>query len=223
MKGKISEVFESIQGEGLYVGRRQLFVRFFGCNLNCRFCDTQPKSYIECEVDDLFARIKRWKGEIDFLSFTGGEPLLQKDFLKALLILAKGHNFTNYLDTNGLIADGLKEVIEYVDIIAMDLKMPSSTGMAGFWQRHKEFLEIALSKETFLKTVICEDTEETDLQQAIKLIKETDSNAVLVLQPNSYENMRRLDEKIERFRDICSDNEITSCIIPQIHKIIGIR
>lgn len=223
MKGKIAEVFESIQGEGLYVGSRQLFVRFFGCNLTCGFCDTKLTTYIECELEDLFARLKLWKNEIDFLSFTGGEPLLQKDFLRELLRLTKAEGFINYLDTNGLLTDELKEVIEYIDIIAMDVKLPSSTGMSGFWQRHKEFLKIALPKETFLKAVICENTKEADLYQAIKLIKETNSSIVLVLQPNSYEDNEEVAEKTERFRDICLDNQIISCVIPQVHKIIGLK
>ena len=43
MKAPIIEVFSSIQGEGLLIGRRQIFVRFAGCNLNCNYCDT-PES-----------------------------------------------------------------------------------------------------------------------------------------------------------------------------------
>ena len=37
---KIKEIFESIQGEGPFVGVNQLFLRFCGCNLNCNYCDT---------------------------------------------------------------------------------------------------------------------------------------------------------------------------------------
>jgi len=40
----IAEIFSSIQGEGLYVGRRQIFIRFCGCNLNCRYCDTETSA-----------------------------------------------------------------------------------------------------------------------------------------------------------------------------------
>ncbi|MEM4195978.1 MAG: 7-carboxy-7-deazaguanine synthase QueE, partial [Methanothermobacter sp.] len=43
MKAPIMEVFSSIQGEGLLLGKRQIFIRFAGCNLNCSYCDT-PES-----------------------------------------------------------------------------------------------------------------------------------------------------------------------------------
>ncbi len=39
IKAKISEIFCSIQGEGLYLGQKQIFVRFAGCNLDCDYCD----------------------------------------------------------------------------------------------------------------------------------------------------------------------------------------
>ena len=40
-KIKIKEIFESIQGEGPYVGYKQLFIRFCNCNLKCNYCDTE--------------------------------------------------------------------------------------------------------------------------------------------------------------------------------------
>lgn len=223
MKGKITEIFESFQGEGLYFGHKQLFIRFFGCNLSCKFCDTKPDNYVEYEVEELFEKIKFNNNYPRFLSFTGGEPLAQKDFLKSVSKLTKEHGFMNYLDSNGVMADELKEVIEFIDVIAMDLKLPSSTGMDGFWQEHRRFLQVASEKEVFLKAVICEDTSEEDFKKAVDLVKETAIGTVLVLQPNSFELSGILQEKLQKFNRICEEQGVVSCIIPQMHKIIGIR
>jgi len=223
MKGKIAEVFESIQGEGLYLGERQLFVRFFGCNLKCRFCDTKLNRFIEYEPQELIEEIKSYYEGYHSISFTGGEPLLQKDFLKELLYYSCCYGYQNYLETNGTLLDGLSEVIDYLDIVAMDLKLPSSTGLECFWDRHRRFLEIASRKEVFLKTVICQSTKEDDLREVIILIKEINRAATLVLQSNSYEDYSRLNVKLENFRDICLKENISTCIIPRIHKVIGVK
>jgi len=72
MKAKIVEVFESIQGEGLYLGEKQIFVRFFGCNLNCNFCDTRPDRFMEYEPQELFKEIELYQDKYHSISFTGG-------------------------------------------------------------------------------------------------------------------------------------------------------
>lgn len=223
MKGKVAEVFQSIQGEGIYLGERQLFVRFFGCNLNCKFCDTKLNHFVEYEPQDLLEELKLHLGIYHSVSFTGGEPLLQKDFLKKILALTHQSGFKNYLETNGTLPDALGEVIDYLDIVAMDLKLPSSTELDDYWQAHSEFLRIASAKETFLKAVICKSTQEEDLRTALGIIKEINSNAILVLQPNNYEIHDSLTDKLERFKNICRENNITSRIIPQMHKIWGVR
>ena len=53
METNIIEIFSSVQGEGRYVGCRQLFVRFEGCNINCQFCDTEnaPGSHLMCNIE----------------------------------------------------------------------------------------------------------------------------------------------------------------------------
>ena len=74
---KIRESFTSIQGEGPYVGQKQLFVRFCGCNLKCKYCDTDfvPEKSRDYSVDELVKEINS-SGEVFTISLTGGEPLV---------------------------------------------------------------------------------------------------------------------------------------------------
>jgi len=223
MKARITEVFESVQGEGLYLGEKQIFVRFFDCNLRCSYCDTKPNIFTEYEPTELFEEIKLYGNKYHSVSFTGGEPLLYKDFLKETFKLTSEYGHKHYLETNGTLYSELGELIDHIDIVAMDLKFPSSSGMGNLWHMHKKFLKIAVKKEVFLKAIICCDTKEEDLMEAISIIKEVSPTSILVLQPNSYEDRGVLDKKLSRFRIISSQQNIVTCVIPQIHKVVGIR
>jgi len=223
MKGRIAEIFDSVQGEGLYLGEKQLFVRFFGCNLSCKFCDTKLNRFIEYDPEELLEELRLYQDDYHSISFTGGEPLLQIDFLRELLKLTQGHGYKNYLETNGTLIGELEMAIDYLDIVAMDIKLPSSTDMGILWGIHRRFLKIASRKEVFLKAIICQSTKEEDLVEALWLIKETAPATILVLQPNSLEDYATMQEKLETFRHICQESEITTCVIPQVHKIAWFR
>jgi len=223
MKGKIAEVFDSIQGEGLYLGERQVFVRFFGCNMECSFCDTKINSFLEYNPEELFEELKLYGFNYHSVSFTGGEPLLQKDFLKEILKLTFKNNINNYLETNGTLPDALKEVIDFLQIIAMDFKLPSSTGVKDFWEMHREFLKVASQKDVFLKAVVSSSTVEDDLVKSLEIIKGVNKNIILVLQPDSFDQNQNLQLKLNKFKDLCRKEKITSCIIPQIHRKIGVK
>ncbi len=83
---KICEIFESIQGEGIFVGQKHLFIRLLGCNLNCKYCDTNnfsEKKAIILTKSALYEEIKHYGAQV--ISFTGGEPLLQSEFLRDFL------------------------------------------------------------------------------------------------------------------------------------------
>ena len=55
---KIREIFTSIQGEGPFVGYKQLFVRFSKCNLNCKYCDTDFSPEFEPDEEELYSELK---------------------------------------------------------------------------------------------------------------------------------------------------------------------
>lgn len=222
--GRINEIFSSIQGEGIYFGRKQVFVRFSGCNLSCGYCDTEFESFREYDSDSLLRKIQSYGPDFSGVSFTGGEPLGQKDFLKESLSLVKEKGYQTYLETNGTIPEALSEVIDVVDIVAMDIKLPSSSGFPDdYWRRHYDFLNIARAKDVFVKVVVGVNTSHEDFIKMLDLLRALDYLGVVVIQPNSRDSVEGLDEKLVLFKKLCADYLIPSCVIPQLHKMIGVR
>lgn len=101
---RVSECFYSIQGEGPDAGRPALFIRFAGCNQACSFCDQRtsgpPK---EKSFDQLLSRLKvmRLRTGCSYVVLTGGEPLLQVDYL--MIHSLKKSGFEVAIETNGTI------------------------------------------------------------------------------------------------------------------------
>ena len=231
-KADITEIFSSIQGEGIFLGARQIFVRFKDCNLSCIFCD-EPKDLISKEYTplELMREVKRLETAKSWhhsVSLTGGEPLIYAEFLMEFLSLLKKNRLKSYLETNGTLPDALRKVIELVDIIAMDIKLPSSTGEKGYWREHREFLKIAAKKKVFVKAVITPDTLKGDVEEASELVKKIDAKVPFILQPATPTrpgDMMVGSETLLRFLDIASKTSalVTTRIIPQVHKILNVK
>lgn len=222
-KGKIAEIFSSIQGEGIYAGIKQIFVRLYGCNLNCCFCDTKLSTYEKFSANKIHEIIQRFDAPYHSVCFTGGEPLLQKEFLKTILGFLRHDGLRSYLETNGTLPDALKNIIDDIDIIAMDFKLPTSTGMQAFWQQHAEFLEMAQKKDVFVKAVICFSTQIEDVEKAVSIVAKFDRKVPFVLQPNWFEISQSLFNKIRDFQRTALSKLCDVRIIPQLHKMAGVR
>ncbi len=224
MTGKISEIFESIQGEGIYWGSKQIFVRFSGCNLRCSYCDTLIETFSEYAIEELIGRIKSFGRNFHSVSFTGGEPLFQKDFLSEALKMTKQEGYKTYLETNGTLPNELKQVIDNVDIVAMDIKLPSSTGsVSHYWDEHRDFLKTANKGEVFIKAVISLSTTKDDIFKMAELLKNLQYEGVMVLQPNSFDNALLLKEKLGEFKKTCEKYVADVRVIPQMHRLIGVK
>lgn len=96
-----------------------------GCNLRCPFCHNASLVQKPMENDNqtefVLDYLKKRVGILDGVCITGGEPLLQpdlKDFIKQI----KDLGYKVKLDTNGALPNKLKEVIDFVDYVAMDIK-----------------------------------------------------------------------------------------------------
>lgn len=205
---RLIEVFSAIQGEGLNVGTRQIFIRFALCDLRCQFCDSAHtwNAPTTCKVERspglrdfeihsnpvpltiLLEWIKRQNIPFlhDSISLTGGEPLLHAPFLREFLPQVRSlTGLPIYLETGGHRPEQLSMILPYLDAVGMDLKLPSVSG-ENRWQEHEKFLQIChnnLSLDIFIKIIISQSTEPDELKQAALLIADIDPNIPVFLQP----------------------------------------
>jgi 7-carboxy-7-deazaguanine synthase len=119
---KVNEVFYSVQGESTYAGRACVFVRLTGCNLRCKWCDTEYAFYEgrKMSLDEIVAAVRAYR--CDLVEVTGGEPLLQEAVHPLMSMLADG-GATVMLETSGSLD------VSHVDprvIKIVDLKCPLS-------------------------------------------------------------------------------------------------
>lgn len=199
---KVCESFRSIQGEGKKIGVLTYFIRTVGCNLKCDWCDTQYASSggEEMSLDDIMELVK----DDDNVCLTGGEPLLQKDGIELLSMLADAGK-TVVLETNGSVDVSKVPDTEKI-IISMDIKCPGS-GM----QDEMLFSNIALLKgKDQLKFVI---TDGTDLEYAVSILDEYKPKCEVIFTPVGGMDIEPLTEEvIERRLDVR--------VLPQLHKLI---
>ncbi|OFX13356.1 MAG: hypothetical protein A2Z18_02285 [Armatimonadetes bacterium RBG_16_58_9] len=238
-RGWIHEIFTSVQGEGIYCGCCHTFVRFARCNLECDYCDT-PTSR-EPHPDVCRVEPEPGTGRFEELAnpltarqvteacaslparvaaLTGGEPLLQHEFLAELMREMKERGCSTYLETNGTLWEELGGVVGMTDVIAMDIKLPSSTGGAAMWDDHERFLRIASGSEVFVKAVVDARTSEDEMDRCCEIVVAVDRRIPLVIQPVSgaaiegRKLMALQRRALERLEDVR--------VIPQVHKVLGI-
>jgi organic radical activating enzyme len=236
LKAPVYEVFFSYQGEGIYTGMPQIFVRFAGCNIECGYCDTaysvkiseKAEYYTSGEllkkVEDCRRtaglRLKSSSVALNSVAITGGEPLIHVNFLKEFLPALKKSGFDIYLETNATLPQNLKEVIKYCGIVSMDFKLPSECKKA-FWKQHKEFLKIS-GKKAFAKCVITNKTSYAEILKTALIIKAVSKDTSLVLQPSTTANQPAIHKLREFFQAANSIIERVH-LMPQFHKIYKIR
>lgn len=186
MVGKIN----SIETMGLVDGPGVRFVVFMqGCPLRCKFCHN-PETWILNEKsdsytpEDLIEKISRYKPYFKNnggVTFSGGEPLMQKEFLLECLKLCKKENIHTCLDTAGSVPD-CKEILGYTDLVIFDVKGTNENNYkdmtSGKIDNSLNFLKLCqeMNKELWIRSVIIpgiNDNEEyiNELIQFIKPIK----------------------------------------------------
>jgi len=190
LSARIVEVFSSIQGEGVRLGERQVFVRFGGCNLRCDYCDepgaSDPESGEVWDSASLESAISALLGaeagrRHKSVCWTGGEPLLQWEFLDAMADWARRNGLENFLETNGVLSKALERVAARLDTVSVDIKLPSAVGME-LWEEHGKFLRL-VPPGSFVKVILTEDSTAQEWDRVLQVMEESSPGLPLVLQP----------------------------------------
>lgn len=134
----VSEIFHSLQGEGLMIGVPSIFIRTSGCNLRCRWCDTPYASWkpegTTLSVDEIMKKIKVFS--CHHVVLTGGEPLVAPE-LPALAMLLRREGYHITIETAGtIVPSGIA-----CDLASLSPKLKNSTpefSLAGAWKEKHE-------------------------------------------------------------------------------------
>lgn len=204
----------SIETMGLVDGPGIRFVVFMqGCLLRCLYCHNPEtwnvKSGKEISPAELVDKIKRYKPYFEDnggVTFSGGEPLLQPDFLIETMKLCKKNNIHTCLDTAGVGTNKDKDVLKYTDLVILDIKATNNTlykKITGHSiDKVEKFIDICnkLNKKMWLRQVIVpgiNDNEESilELKKYIKKINNVEKVELIPYHTYGEDKYKKLDLK----------------------------
>jgi 7-carboxy-7-deazaguanine synthase len=254
----IHEVFTSIQGEGAFLGEAQVFVRLDGCPLRCSWCDTPgtwklPAEGASMEGDDHLLE-KAWNSAEEIaagiealdpdgsrtVSVTGGEPLMWPHLLPELRQLLPDRRL--HLETAGAFPGSLKQVLESVDHISADHKLPEDLRPpvalrgelefepapvdASDWRSvRREVLALIADRDACAKLVVAGGRSTADFDEILQDHASLAPGLPLYVQPaTAIRDVPAPDSQaIFELADRASALGLSTRVVPQLHVQLGLR
>jgi organic radical activating enzyme len=196
----VVKIFATLQGEGQRAGQPAIFIRLGGCNLACKFCDTEFDVFENKTLDEILAEVIRLRVAEKLIVITGGEPLRQPIEKLCELLIAQG--FVVQIETNGTLFRPLHNDVEIV------CSPKVKTQIRG------DLLE----RITAFKFLISKTMEG---YQAVPNVGQALSNAPIYIQAiDEYDTQKNADN-LEYAKSLTIKNGYNLSI--QLHKILGIE
>jgi 7-carboxy-7-deazaguanine synthase len=235
---RVSEIFTSVEGEGIFIGKKTLFIRLSGCHLKCRWCDTKYAlaldSGIDYQVEEIKDRIVKELQPFTYkVNFTGGEPLLQIEAVIQLADFIKRHtNLKTYIESSCFDSELFSKILPYMDICKVEFKTEDSKVVEDEHYDNlllNEFrcLELAVqnNKTTYIKIIVTNSTKLDSFKNLVynisKKIRTSDIMG-FVIQPSDSIDQPTVNKLLDVY-DIVQPMYPEVRIIPQLHKVIGAR
>lgn len=208
---KVVEIFKSIDGEGKRAGLPTTFIRLYGCNLHCSYCDTrygcEGANFQIMSIPEIMDKV--YELGVKSITITGGEPLIHSGIQNLIKMLIKEGFWVN-VETNGSVPLIMPEPTVNRNLLfyTMDYKCPSSD------MEHKMALYnlTTLTEMDVLKFVVGNSK---DLDKALEIIETYEPKAAIYLSP--------VFNKIEAsdIVDYILTHKLHNCRVQvQLHKII---
>ncbi len=204
---KISEIFYSIQGEGMLAGVPSVFLRTSGCNLRCTWCDTPYTSWNpegdDIPLDNILADV-RGRGSTHVV-VTGGEPMIQQDMVRLTQRL-KELDLHITIETAGTVYQPVT-----CDLMSISPKLANSTPTEredGRWAAQHDRLryqpgvlkQLMAEYPYQLKFVV---SDPVDLEEIETILSETDADRSRVVLMPEGTSSDTLNERARWLVNIC--------------------
>lgn len=201
----VNEIFYSLQGEGGRTGCPTIFVRLSGCNLSCKWCDTDHKEGKVMSAESIMREVG--KHDCQWVCITGGEPYCQEHDLTRLIVLLQNSFYNVQIETNGTLISQPKNG-DAPDMVTVSPKGNTRVN----WDILKD---LSYRAEIEYKVVVTEKGPECNILK----LKEFASGDPIYLQPVSC-NQEATKKCIQIIQQQGLENIRLSV---QVHKIVGMR
>lgn len=237
LKVSLSEIFTSVEGEGIYFGTKTMFVRMAGCFMKCYWCDTpyalSMKDGKEYEVSDVIKMIDDNLLQNTYkVNFTGGEPLMQHEAVREMAKHIKSKGLRTYLESACYDAERFKQLLPFIDICKVEFKLSDSKVVDA--KHYKQLLENELKcleeavkekKATYIKVVVSSLSDKKEFEELAKMIFNTinpEDIEGFIIQPVYGVSEPALDQLFQFYDAVYPYYEQVR-IVPQLQKVMGVR